>query len=129
MLKRMDFTKRRATTKSNPPTSDLVKSKRSFLAEMLETVEFNDIPPDLIFNWYQTGINLVPTALWTMDKKGQKRIAIVGHQDKRQITALMCGSLVGEVLPLQLIYGGKTNRCHLVYQFPGNRLICHSQNH
>ena len=75
LLKRMDFTKRRATTKCNPPTGDLVDIKLSFLAEMLETVEFNDISPELIFNWDQTGINLVPTALWTIDKKGKKWIA------------------------------------------------------
>ena len=31
-LKRMDFTKRRATTKSNPPTGDLVEIKQSFLS-------------------------------------------------------------------------------------------------
>ena len=30
-----------------------------------------------------------------------------------------CASLIGERLPLQLIYGGKT-RCHSAYQFPGN---------
>ena len=72
LLKRMNFTKRRATTKSNPPTGDLVEIKRSFLAKVLETVGMNDIPPELIFNWDQTGINLVPTALWTMDKKGKK---------------------------------------------------------
>ena len=41
----------------------------------------------------------------------------------------MCGSLVGELLPLQFIYGGKTNRCHPAYQFPEDWLICHSQNH
>ena len=68
----MNFTKRRAATKSNPPTGDLVEIKRSFLAEVLETVGLNDIPPELMLNWDQTGINLVPTALWTMDKKGKE---------------------------------------------------------
>ena len=125
----MNFTKRRATTKSNPPTGDLVEIKRSFLAKVLETVGMNDIPPELIFNWDQTGINLVPTALWTMDKKGKKRIAIEGHQDKRHITAVLCGSLVGELLPLQLIYGGNTKRCHPAHQFPRDWLVSHSQNH
>ena len=83
LLKRIEFTKRRATTKSNPPTDDIVESKRLFPAEVLETVEFNDIPPELMFNWDQTDINLIPTALWTMDKKEKKRIAIEGHQDKK----------------------------------------------
>ena len=84
---------------------------------------------DLIFNWDQTGISLVPTALWTMDKKGNKRIPIQGHQDKRQIMAVMCVSLIGELLPLQLVYGGRTRRCHPAYQFPGNWCITHTDNH
>ena len=63
LLKRMNFTKRRVSTKSTHPTDDLEEVKKTFLTEILETVEFNDIPPELIFNWDQTGINLVPTAL------------------------------------------------------------------
>ena len=84
---------------------------------------------DLIFNWDQTGISLVPTALWTMDKKGNKRIPIQGHQDKRQIMAVMCVSLIGELLPLQFEYGGRTRRCHPAYQFPGNWCITRTDNH
>jgi len=53
-----------------------------FLSEVLDTVVLNDIPPELIFNWDQTGINLVPSPLWTLDKKGKKRIDVAGHQDK-----------------------------------------------
>ena len=82
LLKRMNFTKRRVSTKSTHLTDDLEEVKKTFLTEILETVKFNDIPPELIFNWDQTGINLVPTALWTMDKKGKKRIEIAGYQDK-----------------------------------------------
>ena len=96
---------------------------------MLDTVGLNDIPPELIFNWDQTGINLVPTALWTLDKKGKKRIEIAGYQDKRQITAVMCGSLVGKLLPFQLVYAGKTSRCHPAYEFPMDWQIVHTHNH
>ena len=45
------------------------------------------------------------------------------------MTAVMCDSLVGELLPLQLIYGGKTNKYHPAYQFPGDWFISHSHNH
>ena len=124
----MDFTKRRATTKSNPPQDDLEEVKYSFLTEVVETVDMNDIPPELILNWDQTGINLVPTALWMMNKRGRKRIAIERYQDKRQITAVMCGSLVGELLPMQLIYADKTSCCHPAYQFPQDWLVSHTEN-
>jgi len=35
-------------------------------------VEEHNIPDDLIFNWDQTGVNLIPGGDWTMDKKGRK---------------------------------------------------------
>ena len=41
----------------------------------------------------------------------------------------MCGSLVGEILPFQLVYAGKTNRCHPAYKFPSDWQITHTQNH
>ena len=129
LLKRMNFTKRRATTKYSHPADELEKEKEAFLSQLLDTVGLNDIPPELIFNWDQTGINLVPTALWTLDKKGKKRIEIAGYQDKRQITAVMCGSLVGELLPFQLVYAGKTSRCHPAYEFPMDWQIVHTHNH
>ena len=75
-------------------------------------MELNEVPPDLIFNWDQTAISLVPSLQRTLDKKGDKRVAIAGHCDKRQITAVMCAALTGEVLPVQLVYEGKTRRCH-----------------
>ena len=71
-LKRMNFNKRRASTKYSHPVDELEKEKEAFLSEILDTVGLNDIPPELIFNWDQTGINLFPTALWTLDKKGKK---------------------------------------------------------
>jgi len=64
-----------------------------------------------------------------MDKKGRKRISISGHNDKRQVTAVICGALTGEVLPIQLVYEGKTKRCHPPFDFPGDWSISHSPNH
>ena len=88
-----------------------------------------EIPPAMILNWDQTGIHLVPSSLWTMDKQGSKRVEIVGSNDKRMITAVLCGSLVGNFLPIQLIYKGKTNRCHPRFQFPLDWHTTHSPCH
>lgn len=41
----------------------------------------------------------------------------------------MCGSLVGELLPFQLVYAGKTDRCHPAYKFPSDWQITHTKNH
>ncbi len=88
-----------------------------------------DIPPELIFNWDQTGISLVPGSSWTMELKGSKRVEIAGSGDKRQITALLCGTMAGEFLPPQLIYQGKTSACLPKHKFPSNWHITCTPNH
>ena len=49
--------------------------------------------------------------------------------DKRQITAVLAGTIQGDLLPLQLIYKGKTLCCHPNYKFPPGWHITHSPNH
>ena len=88
-----------------------------------------EIPPELILNWDQTGIKIVPSSGWTMDQQGVKRVEVIGMNDKRQITAVFCASMVGDFLPIQLIYAGKTNRCHPQFQFPSDWHITHAPKH
>ena len=45
------------------------------------------------------------------------------------ITAVFCSSLSGDFLPIQLVYQGKTVRCHPKYNFPDDWHITHSPNH
>lgn len=54
---------------------------------------------------------------------------MVGVNDKRQITVVFCGTLLGDFLPIQLIYKGKTNRCHPRFSFPPDWHTTHSPNH
>ena len=72
--------------------------------------ESHKIPLELIINWDQTGIQLAPTSNWTMEKCGAERVEIAALGDKRQITATLAGTLAGELLPLQVIYTGTTER-------------------
>jgi len=60
----------------------------------------------------QTGLNLVPAASWTYEQRGATVVAVIGAEDKRQITACLASSLYGDLLPLQLIFTGTTTRCH-----------------
>ena len=53
-------------------------------------MEMEDVPPQLVINWNQTGIRIVPGSSWTMELKGSKRVEIAGISDKRQITAVLC---------------------------------------
>ena len=63
-----------------------------------------NIPNQLVSKWDHAAINIVPGLSWTMDQKGVKKIEIIGLDGKRQITAVVCGSLNGDVVPFQLIY-------------------------
>ena len=97
-----------------------------FLNDVAAVVTMEDVPPELVLNWDQTGIHLVPASTWRMDKEGSKRIEMSGVNGKRQITAVFCGTLTGDFLPLQLIYKGKSARCHplqLIYK--GKSARCH----
>ena len=78
----------------------------------------DEIPADLIINFDQTGINYVPVSSWTMEKEGSKRVEITGKDDKRQITAVLAGTVNGNFLPVQLIYKGTTKRCLSTFKFP-----------
>ena len=67
-LRRMNFVQRKATTSlSKYSVSNFSEVKKSFLASVVETVSMEEIPPEFILNWDQTGIMIVPSTSWTMD--------------------------------------------------------------
>jgi len=126
----MNFVQRKAMTAKGRFIMETFNEKRQeFLSNLVNIVEFEEIPPELVLNWDQTGTKLVPSASWTMQEKGSKRVELVGLNDKRQITTVFCGSLVGAFLPIQLIYKGKANRCHPHFDFPLDWDITHSPKH
>ena len=128
LLHRMNFVQRKVTTaKSKYAIADFDRVKTEFLEDLVATVEMEEIPPELILN--QTGIRIVPSNNWTMDQQGVKRVEIGGAGDKRLIKAVFCGSLVGDFLPIQVIYQGKTARCHPRFEFPPEWDITHSPKH
>ncbi len=123
----MQFVKRKAiTAKSKHKPQDFMKLKEAFIADVSSVVKIEDIPAELILNWDQTGIRLVPAASWTMDKVGSKR---VGVGEKRQITVVLCGSMIRDYLALQVIYQGKTKRYHPNYNFPLDWNVTQSPKH
>ena len=130
LFRRMNFVQRKVTTaKSKHSAAEFNRLKEKFLADVEATVKMEEIPPELILNLDQTGIRIVPSRTWTMEQQGSKRVEIIGANDKRMITAVFCGSLAANFLPLQIIYGGKTERCHPRFQFPDDWDITHSPKH
>lgn len=69
------------------------------------------VHPALVVNADQTGVQLAPVDNYTYDQKGVKHVKVIGAEDKRQITAVVASSLDGDLLPLQLVFEGSTDRC------------------
>ena len=103
--------------------------KSTFVRQVGSFAKVHAIPADLVINWDQTGINVVPSSNYTMEERGASRVEIAGHGDKRMITATFAATLSGEFLPMQILCDGKTNRCHPRHTFPAEFDIHHSPNH
>ena len=88
VLRRMGFSKRRASSKSKMLPCNFQAIKEQFLINVNSVVKMKDIPGDMIINWDQIAMKLVPFSSWTMEKRGTKRVEISATDDKRQITAI-----------------------------------------
>lgn len=80
--------------------------KFTHLSQISKIPNMHKIPPKLIVNWDQAGVNLVPPHNPTMEQ-GSSRFEIASINDKKQITVTLAGSLSRELLPIQLLYQGK----------------------
>lgn len=129
LLKRMGYSKRKATraAKKVPPNFEQIKTE--FLLRIETVVRDNKIPPDLIFNWDQTGMRYVPVSDWTLEKTGAKQVSVTGLNDKREITLLLCGTITGYLMAPQVIYAGQTTKCHPNIAFPRHWDIWHTESH
>ena len=129
LLSKLNYVKRKATTKCKVDVRNFEQLKGEYLINIKAVVMFKEIPDELIINWDQTGIKYVPVSEWTMAQYKSKRVEVSGVDDKRQITATFAASLTGSFLPVQLVYQGKTSKCHPSIDFPKEWHITHSDNH
>ena len=97
----MGYVKRKYSNAGKISVSHFEELKEEFLADIKAEVVMNEIPHELVFNWNQTAIQLVPTGPWTMHHAKEKVIPIASSDDKRQITAVLVATLTGENLPPQ----------------------------
>ena len=128
LLKRMGYVKRKGCNAGKVSPLHFTEIKDIFLADIQAEILMNDIPDELIVNWDQTGIQLVPTGDWTMHRAGEKIVPINNSDDKQQITAVLSASMAGEYLAPQLLFQGKTERCHTKVDFPKGWDVWHSEN-
>ena len=129
LLKQMGYVKKKGSNAGKMSPTQFAGIQEVFLADIKAQVLMNDIPDELIINWDQTGVPLVPTGEWTMHRAGEKIIPITNSDDKHQIMTVLSASMAGEYLAPQLIFKGKTHHCHPLITFPKGRDIQHSENH
>ena len=60
------------TAKSRYSPAEFEHLKKEHLKDVSDTVEMEEIPPKLVLNWDQTGVKIVPSYTWTMEKQGTK---------------------------------------------------------
>ena len=71
----------------------------------------------------------MPSSQWTQAEQGNTRVEIAGAGDKQKSTVTLVGTISGKLLPFQILYEGKTERCHPLTQFPEGFDIWHTPNH
>ena len=53
-----------------------------FISEIKSVVAIEEVPPQLVINWDQTAIKIVPSSSWTMENIGVNCVEIVAIDDK-----------------------------------------------
>ena len=103
---------KRRKTSSKVDIPDGARKEIEFLLHhdiVLRVEEFN-IPETVIINTDQTPLKYVPVSKETMTKRNSTSVTIEGSDNKRMITGTFAVTLNGNALPMQLIYGDKTNQ-------------------
>ena len=88
--------------------NDIEEIKVAFLTRIKTLITDHHIPTQLVLNWDQTGVSIIPAGEWTMEKQGSSQVTISGLDDKHQITAVFTSAADGHFLPPHLLYQGKT---------------------
>ena len=75
---------------------DFVEIQRQHLSDIMAVVLMEEFPHQLIINWDDTAMKVVPATSWTMERKGTNRVEISGIDDKHhQIMALFACMMAG----------------------------------
>ena len=111
LFHRMGFVKWSATT-GKPVIPDGTKKEAGLLYhhQIIKFVEEHDIPSSLVMKFDQTPLKYSPVSSQTLAKRGSKHVSISGATYRKLLTATSGISLDNKFLPVQLIYGGKTQQ-------------------
>ena len=128
--RRLGYPKRKATISKAPVAPGLLKEVGfTYHRPVYEVINAHKVPDALVINLDQTALPSFLISQYIIAKKGEKSVPITNVFDKRQITGTFAVTLAGDFLPIQIIYQGKTDRCHPEYKFPEKFRITHTENH
>ena len=130
ILKSLDWSKRRGTTakrEMNPSLYD--ELPLSWKKEIADLILRHKVSEELVLNLDQTPLELTSASNVTFAPHGAKKVPISNIDDTRMITGTFCVSMKGDFLSIQLIYAGKTNRCHPKIKFRKGFHVTHTPNH
>ena len=119
------------TTAKIPVAPGLLKEEKLKFQRDIKTLQQQyDIPDELILNYDQTPLSYVCAPNHTLHTRGEANIPLIGKGKKKQITGTFTVTKSGDFLPMQIIYQGKTIRCHPQgVVFPEGFNITHTPNH
>lgn len=119
LFKRMGFVRRMKTSsKVNIPDGARKEMEFLFHHEIVTLIEKHNIPHSMIINIDQTPLKYVPTGNFTLAKRGSASVVMEAASDKRSITGTFGITFTNKFLPIQLIYGGKTEQSLPRFKFP-----------
>ena len=128
--KRHNLVLRVCTTKMRELPVDFEAKKATYMRIGAELIHRYNVPPELVINGDETEVLLVNRARTTRSAQGVKRVKILGMgDDKAQITTTIFVTESGDVLPYQMIFSGKTVRCHPSSRKPDDCLWTHTESH
>jgi hypothetical protein len=111
---------------------DADEIEKRWLLQTAFITEQQGIPKALVFNWDETGFQLLNLGKYTMAKTGSTEVRLTGSGDKRQITVTTATSMDGKALPLNVIWAGKphsTQACPKVPDIPKEWLVMQTESH
>ena len=74
LMHRMGYVKRKGTQAAHKLPDDFPAQKRNFLQMITNSVNTHGIPAELVINFDQTGVAIVPVSNWTLNKAGAKQV-------------------------------------------------------
>ena len=124
----MNFSRRAAATSRPSIIQSLWEEiNTQYLHDIASAVRTYNIPDELILNADQTPSKYVPSTNVTLAEQGTAHLPVRGRNGKRAITVTVIQSLSGKMLPFQIIYTGKTERC-LPKNATGKKIFLFSYN-